>query len=201
MTSLANNASAVARAHLKPRREKMFGRGEGDPARPQRQGAHHGPRPRADASDRGGEALRRADREVRCACSARCCGASTTPAAGVASRPTNGSRRRRTAPARPSTRRSARSRGAGILTWVNRRRADPGVGAGPVRPGAEPLARHPHEQRLHVRRSETPAQAAEVLLSPNFRLEPKVKSFILLCRARLTRRIHFISRCCGSEKR
>ena len=34
-------------------------------------------------------------------------------------------------------------------------RAHPGVGARPVRPGAEPLARHPHEQRLFLRRPAT----------------------------------------------
>ena len=46
-------------------------------------------------------------------------------------------------------------------------RAHPGMGAGPVRPGAEPLARHPHQQRLHLRRSATASAADGFLLSPN----------------------------------
>ena len=51
--SLANNASAVARAQPKPRREKMFGEGRAAPARPQRQGAHHGLARALIAPDRG----------------------------------------------------------------------------------------------------------------------------------------------------
>ena len=65
MSYSQRTAGAVARAHHKPRREKMFGEGRTAAARPQRQGPHHGAGPRADASNGGGEALRRADREVR----------------------------------------------------------------------------------------------------------------------------------------
>jgi hypothetical protein len=42
---------------------------------------------------------------------------------------------------------------AGILTCVNRIARVSEWGRRPVRPGAEQVARHPHEQRLHVRRS------------------------------------------------
>ena len=125
-------------------------RGEGAPARPQRQGPHHGAGPRADAPNRGGEALRRADREVRRRARARCCGASTTPQSG------------RCFPSYERIAEKADCARATVYEAINaleaRRhpdlgepdRAHPGVGARPVRPGAEPLARHPHEQRLHA---------------------------------------------------
>ena len=47
---------------------------------------------------------------------------------------------------------------AGILTWVQPARAHPRMGARPVRPRTEPLARHPHVQRLHLPRSEPGAR-------------------------------------------
>ena len=39
-------------------------------------------------------------------------------------------------------------------------RSHPGVGAGPVRPGAEPLARDPHQQSILLRRSANVGAAA-----------------------------------------
>ena len=95
-------------------------RGEGGPARPQRQGPHHDARAGADAPNRGGEALRRADREVRRRARVRCCGASTTPQSGrcfpsyerIAEK-ADCSR------ATVYTAINALER-AGILTWVNR---------------------------------------------------------------------------------
>ena len=39
---------------------------------------------------------------------------------------------------------------AGVLTWAAPHRPDPGARARPVRPLGEPLARHPHQQRLRV---------------------------------------------------
>ena len=55
---------------------------------------------------------------------------------------------------------------AGVLTWHASHRPDPGARARPVRPHREPLARHPHLQRLCVPRPATAPRRACQLPSP-----------------------------------
>ena len=185
MSSLAEiRERGRARSTQTPPREDVRG-GEGDPARPQRQGPHHGARPRADASDRGGEALRRADREVR----------------GGARRAAVGLPQRRDRPLLPELRAHRRARptapratvyeairaleAAGILTWVNR--------IARIREWGPDLFGRAQNRWRVIRTSATPTPSSirnrkhgrRILLSPNFRLEPQVKNLFPWCTAAL----------------
>ena len=201
MSSLADNASAVARAQPKPRRKRCSGRGRAVPldrnakarimvlARAlmhrTEEGKHYG---------------------VLTAKFVAVLGALLWGFHNAAERPLlpvlradrgEGGLR----PQRRSTRRSARLEDAGILTWVNR--------IARIREwGPDLFGRAQNRwrvirtsQRLHVRRSATARATAEFLLSPNFRLEPKAKSFIFLGAAAARRaRIRSIKHSSGGAK-
>ena len=146
--------AATLPAHLRPRREKVFGDG----------------RPRAldrnakvrimhlaralIAPDGEGQALTARSPPRPLPSSRRCCGASTTPAAAFASRPM------RRSPKRAGCARSTVAEAikaleeAGILSWVNRITRIRERCADLFGHFGHPLARHPHQQRLPLHRSQ-----------------------------------------------
>ena len=197
MSSLAENASAVARAHHKPRREKMFGEGRLLPldrnakarimvlarALMQRsgEGKHYGVLTAKFVAVLGallwgfhnaatGRCFPSYERIAEKADCAQRAGLRGDPRAGGRRHPHLGE---------PD-------------------RAHPGVGARPVRPGAEPLARHPHQQRLHVRRSAT-ASAAAISSKSEFPTGTEGQELLSCAGRALDPENMLHRRCCGSE--